>query len=120
MSHAIRIHQTGGPDVLTWEAIDVPTPGAGEALIRQTASGLNYIDVYHRSGLYPVSSMPAVIGSEGAGVVEAIGDGVPRSRRRRSCRLLYEPRQLRPAATGAISVSSYGYRKGSPIRRRRR
>ena len=76
MSHAIRIHQTGGPDVLTWEAIDVPTPGAGEALIRQTASGLNYIDVYHRSGLYPVSSMPAVIGSEGAGVVEAIGDGV--------------------------------------------
>ena len=76
MSHAIRIHQTGGPDVLTWEEIDVPVPGAGEALIRQTASGLNYIDVYHRSGLYPVPSMPAVIGSEGAGVVEAIGDGV--------------------------------------------
>ena len=76
MSHAIRIHQTGGPDVLTWEAIDVPMPGTGEALIRQTASGLNYIDVYHRSGLYPMPSMPAVIGSEGAGVVEAIGDGV--------------------------------------------
>ena len=76
MSHAIRIHQTGGPDVLTWEQIDVPVPGAGEALIRQTASGLNYIDVYHRSGLYPVPSMPAVIGSEGAGVVEAIGNGV--------------------------------------------
>ena len=76
MSHAIQIHQTGGPDVLTWEEIDVPVPGAGEALIRQTASGLNYIDVYHRSGLYPVPSMPAVIGSEGAGVVEAIGDGV--------------------------------------------
>ena len=76
MSHAIRIHQTGGPDVLTWEAVDVPLPSAGEALIRQTASGLNYLDVYHRSGLYPVPSMPAVIGSEGAGVVEAIGDGV--------------------------------------------
>ena len=76
MSHAIQIHQTGGPDVLTWEEIDVPVPGAGEALIRQTASGLNYIDVYHRSGLYPVPLMPAVIGSEGAGVVEAIGDGV--------------------------------------------
>ena len=76
MTHAIRIHETGGPEVLTWDEIETPAPGAGEALIRQTASGLNYIDVYHRSGLYPVPALPAVIGSEGVGVVEAIGDGV--------------------------------------------
>ena len=76
MAHAVRIHETGGPDVLRWEAIEVPAPGPGEALIRQTAIGLNYIDVYHRTGLYPVPALPAVIGNEAAGVVEAIGDGV--------------------------------------------
>ena len=76
MTYAIRIHQAGGPDVLTWDEIDVSMPGPGEALIRQIASGLNYIDVYHRTGLYPVPAMPAVIGSEGVGVVEAIGDDV--------------------------------------------
>ena len=76
MTYAIRIHQAGGPDVLTWDEIDVSMPGPGEALIRQVASGLNYIDVYHRTGLYPVPAMPAVIGSEGVGVVEAIGDDV--------------------------------------------
>ena len=76
MTHAIRIHQTGGPEVLTWEPIEVYSPGPGEALIRQTASGLNYIDVYHRSGLYPVPGIPAIIGSEGVGVVEAIGEDV--------------------------------------------
>ena len=76
MTHAIRMHEFGGPEVLMWEEVDVPAPGPGEALIRQTAAGLNYIDVYHRTGLYPVPSMPAVIGSEGAGVVEAVGDNV--------------------------------------------
>ena len=76
MTYAIRIHETGGPDVLTWESIEISSPGPRQALIRQTASGLNYIDVYHRSGLYPVPAMPAVIGSEGVGVVEAIGDNV--------------------------------------------
>ena len=76
MAHAIRIHELGGPDVLKWEEVDVPQPGAGEAVIRQTAAGLNFIDVYHRTGLYPVPAMPAIIGNEGAGVVEAIGAGV--------------------------------------------
>ena len=66
MSHAIQSpSDRRSPTVLTWEEIDVPVPGAGEALIRQTASGLNYIDVYHRSGLYPVPSMPAVIWKRG-------------------------------------------------------
>ena len=76
MTHAVRIHETGGPEVLRWEAVDVPDPGRGEALIRQTAAGLNFIDVYFRTGLYPAPSFPATIGNEGAGVVEAVGDGV--------------------------------------------
>jgi NADPH:quinone reductase len=75
MTHAIRIHETGGPEVLRWDEIQLGKPGAGEALIRQTASGLNFIDVYHRSGLYKMP-LPMVLGSEGAGVVEAIGPGV--------------------------------------------
>ena len=76
MTHAIRIHENGGPEVLRWEAVDVPDPGPGEAVIRQTASGLNFIDVYFRTGLYPAPSFPLTIGNEGVGVVEAVGDGV--------------------------------------------
>ena len=76
MTHAIRIHENGGSDVLRWEAVDVPDPGPGEAVIRQTASGLNFIDVYFRTGLYPAPSFPLTIGNEGVGVVEAIGEGV--------------------------------------------
>jgi NADPH2:quinone reductase len=75
MSHAIRFHQTGGPEVLRWEEVVVPTPAAGEATVRQHAIGLNFIDIYHRSGLYPVP-LPSGIGLEGAGVVEALGSGV--------------------------------------------
>ena len=76
MTKAIRIHQTGGPEVLQWEDIEVGEPGSGEVRLRQTACGLNYIDVYVRSGLYPLGDLPAVIGMEGVGVVDAIGDGV--------------------------------------------
>ena len=76
MTKAIRIHEHGGPEVLRWDEVDPGTPGAGQALIRQTAVGLNFIDVYHRTGLYPVPAMPAVIGNEGAGVVVAVGEGV--------------------------------------------
>ena len=76
MTKAIRIHEHGGPEVLRWDDVDPGTPGTGQALIRQTAAGLNFIDVYHRTGLYPVPAMPAIIGTEGAGVVEAVGDGV--------------------------------------------
>ena len=75
MPHAIRIHANGGPDVLTWEDITIGDPGPGEARVRHTAVGLNYIDTYHRSGLYKLA-LPSGIGSEAAGVVEAVGPGV--------------------------------------------
>lgn len=75
MSHAIRFHGIGGPEVLRWETVDVAAPAAGEARVRHHAVGLNYIDTYHRSGLYPVP-LPSGIGLEGAGVVEAVGEGV--------------------------------------------
>ena len=75
MSHAIRIHQTGGPEVLCWEALDLAGPAPGEARVRHHAVGLNYIDVYHRTGLYPLP-LPSGIGLEGAGIVEAVGEGV--------------------------------------------
>ncbi len=75
MTHAIRIHQAGGPEVLQWEEVEVGTPGAGQVLLRQEAAGLNYIDVYHRTGLYP-QPLPFIPGVEGAGVVESVGDGV--------------------------------------------
>ena len=75
MTHAIRIHQTGGPEVLSWEEVAVPAPAVGEATVRHHAVGLNFIDTYHRTGLYPLP-LPAGIGLEGAGVVEAVGAGV--------------------------------------------
>ena len=76
MTHAIRIHEYGGPDVLKWEKVEVGRPGPGEIKIRQTAIGLNFIDVYVRTGLYPQASLPFVPGMEGAGVVTEIGEGV--------------------------------------------
>ncbi len=75
MAKAIRIQQPGGPEVLQIEDVEVGAPGAGEARIRQTAIGINYIDTYHRTGIYPLP-MPTGIGLEGAGVVEAVGPGV--------------------------------------------
>ncbi len=75
MAKAIRISQTGGADVLSFEDVEVPAPGKGEAAIRQTAIGVNFLDVYHRTGLYP-QPLPFTVGSEGAGVVTAIGEGV--------------------------------------------
>jgi NADPH2:quinone reductase len=76
MTKAIRIYETGGPEVLRWEDDDPGKPEAGEALVRHEAVGLNFIDVYHRTGLYPLPSLPAVPGLEGAGIVEDIGEGV--------------------------------------------
>ncbi len=76
MPHAIRIHSYGGPAAMQWEPIEVPPPGAGEITLRHHAVGLNYIDVYHRTGLYPQSSLPFTPGSEGAGEVMALGEGV--------------------------------------------
>lgn len=75
MVGAIRIHEFGGPDVLRWEQVEVAAPGPGEVLIRQTAVGLNFIDTYHRSGLYPLT-LPAGLGTEAAGIVAAVGSGV--------------------------------------------
>ncbi|HET6492742.1 MAG TPA: quinone oxidoreductase [Burkholderiales bacterium] len=72
MPYAIRIHETGGPEKLRWEEVQVGDPGPGEVRVRNTAVGLNFIDTYHRSGLYPLQ-FPATLGSEGAGVVEAVG-----------------------------------------------
>ena len=75
MPKAIRISQTGGPEVLRWEDVEVGEPGEGQARIRHTAVGVNFIDTYHRSGLYPIPP-PSGLGSEAAGVVEAVGPGV--------------------------------------------
>jgi NADPH2:quinone reductase len=76
MNHAIRIHEYGGPERMVWDEIPLPAPKPGEALVRHHAVGLNYIDVYFRSGLYKAPALPAIIGMEGAGIVEAVGDGV--------------------------------------------
>ena len=74
--HAICIHEHGGPEALRYEEVSTSEPGAGEAQVRIEAAGLNYIDVYHRTGLYPSTNMPFTPGMEGAGVVEAVGPGV--------------------------------------------
>ncbi|MEW1907476.1 quinone oxidoreductase [Kitasatospora sp. NPDC085895] len=75
MAHAIRFHETGGPDVLRWEEVEVGAPGPGEVRIRHAAVGLNFADTYFRTGLYP-APLPAGLGVEGAGTVEAVGPGV--------------------------------------------
>ena len=75
MSKAIRIEKTGGPEVMQWADVEVGEPGAGEIRIKHHAIGLNYIDVYFRTGLYP-QPLPAGLGMEAAGVVEAVGEGV--------------------------------------------
>jgi NADPH2:quinone reductase len=75
MVHAIRIHQNGGPEVMKWESVEVGEPGPGQVRLKQHAVGVNYIDTYHRSGLYKMP-LPMVIGSEGAGEVTAVGPGV--------------------------------------------
>ena len=76
MIKAIRIHSPGGPEVMKWEDVPRPEPCPGEALIKQEAVGLNYIDVYFRCGLYKAPTMPLIIGQEGAGTVLAVGPGV--------------------------------------------
>src|SRR5256885_2375000 len=75
MPHAIKIHETGGPEVLKWEEVEVGEPGPGQIKLKQEAAGLNFIDVYHRTGLYP-QTLPFTPGVEGAGVIESIGPDV--------------------------------------------
>src|SRR3984957_10291183 len=76
MVAAVRVHKTGGPEVLTYEDIEVPAPGPGQVRIKQFGCGINFIDTYFRSGLYPAPSLPFVAGNEGAGEVAAFGPGV--------------------------------------------
>ena len=76
MAYAIRIHETGGPGVLRWEKVNVDTPGPDEVHLRHMAVGLNFIDIYHRTGFYSLPSLPATIGMEGAGEVLAVGANV--------------------------------------------
>ena len=76
MSRAIRVHDYGGAEVLKWDEVEVGAPGPGEVKVRQTAIGLNFIDVYMRTGFYPQPSFPFIPGMEGAGVVTAVGEGV--------------------------------------------
>ncbi|HSR00738.1 MAG TPA: quinone oxidoreductase [Sphingomicrobium sp.] len=76
MARQVRIHQVGGPEALQVEEVEVGLPGHGEVRIQQCAAGVNYVDVYHRTGLYPLPGLPAVLGVEGAGFVEAVGPGV--------------------------------------------
>ncbi len=75
MAKIMRFHETGGPEVLRWEDVELGEPGEGQARVRHTAVGVNFIDTYHRSGLYPLP-LPSGLGSEAAGVVEAVGPGV--------------------------------------------
>jgi NADPH2:quinone reductase len=72
---AVRVHNYGGPEVLTLEDIPVPEPKPGEARVKIEASGVNFIDIYHRTGLYPLKT-PFTLGMEGAGIVDAVGEGV--------------------------------------------
>src|ERR1700692_2134722 len=75
MPHAMQIRRTGGPEVLSWTTVDVGEPGAGQVRLRQAAAGLNYIDVYHRTGYY-LQPLPFIPGLEGAGTVEAVAPDV--------------------------------------------
>jgi len=75
MTKAIRIHEHGGPEVLKWEDVEVGAPGPDEVRLKTTAAGLNFIDTYHRTGMYKIA-LPSVIGREGAGIVEAVGTNV--------------------------------------------
>ncbi len=76
MAKAVRIHEHGGIDKLHFEDVEVGQPGPGQVRLRQTAAGLNFIDTYHRTGLYKLPALPAVIGVEGAGVITQVGEGV--------------------------------------------
>ena len=76
MAFAVRVYETGGPEVLKYEEVTLPEPGAGEVRVKQTAIGLNFIDTYFRTGLYKPAAYPFIPGNEGAGVVVSVGKGV--------------------------------------------
>ena len=76
---AVRMHETGAPEILRYEEIETPTPGAGQVRVKLRAIGVNYIDTYHRTGLYKLP-LPATLGREGAGEIDALGEGVTDAR----------------------------------------
>ena len=78
MTNAVRVHKVGGPEALVYESVDVPAPGPGKVRIRQHAVGVNFIDIYYRSGLYKAPELPFIVGNEAAGEVVAVGAGVTR------------------------------------------
>ena len=108
MTKVIRMKEAGGPEVMEYVDVDLGQPGAGEALVRHAACGLNYIDVYFRSGLYP-QPLPAGLGMEGAGVVEAVGPDVTHVKPGRS-RGLCRPSQRRVCR----SANTAGQDPGAP------
>ena len=113
MAKAIRMNRTGGPEVMEFVDVEVGEPGPGEARVRHHAIGLNFIDVYFRTGLYP-QPLPGGLGMEGAGVVEAVGEGVTARASGRPRRLRRPPeRRLRRAAHDA------GRHPGAPAGRDR-
>src|SRR5260370_30517979 len=95
MAHAMRCEKPGGPDVMSWQTVEVGKPGQGQVRLRHKAVGLNYIDTYQRSGLYQMP-LPSGLGSEGAGVVEEVGPGV--SGLKPGDRVAYAGGPLRPDA----------------------
>jgi NADPH2:quinone reductase len=101
MEHRVRITQNGGPEVLVYESFQAPEPGPGEALIRHSAIGVNMIDTYHRSGLYPVP-LPATLGVEGAGVIERLGPDTEALGLREGQRVGYVVQKLGGYATVAV------------------
>ena len=117
---AIRIHQTGGPEVMRLEEVELPPPGEGEVRLRQHAIGINFIDIYHRTGFYPPAKLPFTPGSEGAGEVVEVGPSVEGVQARRPGRLL----PARPAPTPKSATSKRGScsscRGRSPTRPARR
>ena len=95
MTAAVRVHKTGGPEVLTYEEIDIPAPGPGQVRLKQHAAGINFIDTYFRSGAYPSPvGLPFVAGNEGSGEVIAVGPGRDRPQGRRPRRLCGSARGL--------------------------
>ena len=102
MVAAVRVHKLGGPEVLTYEDIEIAAPGQGQIRVKQHACGVNFVDVYFRTGAYPSPvGLPFVLGNEGAGEVVAVGPGVCRFQARRSGRLRRRARLIRCGTAGA-------------------
>ena len=112
---AIRFHQTGGPEVLRLEALPIPEPGPGQARVRHTAIGVNFIDTYHRTGLYKLP-LPSGLGVEAAGVVEAVGQGVAHVAAGDRVAYVARPPERTPRRPPSPPTGSCTSPRGSPTR----